>query len=425
MVKTGAWALRILDATSYNNHIQVFMGKRFFSTPYKFILILIFLCNGHLISYGQDTSRLQISIITCEPGSELYSIFGHSAIRVIDSNFVADVIYNFGTFDFDDPDFYQKFVQGKLKYFLSVNRAEDFISSYQAENRGVTEQVLLLSATEKRQIRDALAENMKEENRFYLYDFFLDNCTTRLRDILKKYKQPPINLPAVMPTEFTFRNAIHQYLDSGQMYWSKLGIDLLLGAPTDAVMTVEQQQFLPENLMIAIDRNASGNIVKATNPIYTSIKTDAASFIVTPMMCSALLLLIGVLLTFLSIVKKKLFFGLTFFDTIFFLLIGFLGCLFVFMWFGTDHIMTKQNYNLLWALPTHIIGAVFIRRKSNLAKSYFLGTAIISLLSLLFWSLLPQQLNTALIPIVVLIAIRSAHLFYTKRNLLFNGNQEM
>ena len=109
----------------------------------------------------------------------------------------------------------------------------------------MTEQVLNLSAEEKINIRHALIENLKEENKFYFYDFFLDNCTTRLRDIIVKYHNPQPKLPAVMPAHYTFRNAIHQYLDSNHKDWSKFGIDILLGAPTDAVMTTAQQQFLP------------------------------------------------------------------------------------------------------------------------------------------------------------------------------------
>ena len=417
MVKAEALVSPILDATSYNNHIQVSMGKRFFSTPYKFLLALIFLCNGHLISYGQDTSRLQISIITCEPGSELYSIFGHSAIRVIDSNFVADVIYNFGTFDFDDPDFYQKFVQGKLKYFLSVNRAEDFISSYQAENRGVTEQVLLLSATEKRQIRDALAENIKQENRFYLYDFFIDNCTTRLRDLIEKYRQPKLILPAVIPLDNTFRDAIHYYLHKGKMIWSELGIDILLGSPTDAVMTKEQQMFLPDHLMIALDKNKSGNIVLDKKSLFSSENQIENIVLNRPIIYSMLLFFFWVLLTTLARKYHKFKKVLQVFDIALFLILGLLGCLLLFMWVGTDHIMTKNNYNLLWAIPTHVFAVFLVTSRSNLAKYYYLASAIISFFLIVFYFQLPQELHPSLMYIVALIGFRSAHLFHTKRNL--------
>lgn len=401
------------------------MYERFYLLLCKFVVVTFLFVAGGGSSHAQDTSRLQISIITCEPGSELYSIFGHSAIRVVDSNFVADVIYNFGTFDFSDPDFYQKFIQGKLKYFLSIERTEDFIESYKAENRGITEQVLLLSAIEKRNIRDALAENIKEENRFYLYDFFLDNCTTRLRDIVKNNRQPAIDLPAVMPTNFTFRNAIHQYLDEGKMHWSKLGIDLLLGAPTDAVMTIEQQQFLPENLMIAFEKNSTGLLVLKTNAIYTSAVEKDSGFVITPLMCSLLLFFIGALLTWISIVKRRAGIALQTFDSMLFLIVGLLGCLFIFMWLGTDHTMTKRNYNLLWAIPFHVVAAFLVKKKTSLAKNYFLLSCLVCVLVLIFWAVLPQELNFSLIPIVLLLAVRSAHLYFNKKNLPNNAAQEV
>ena len=210
-----------------------------------------------------DTSRMQISLLTCTPGEELYATFGHSALRVIDSNSVTDLVYNYGTFDFNDPNFYSKFIRGQLKYNLSVEYFSNFKFDYQAEERGITEQILNLSAAEKLKLRAALNENLKEENRYYLYDFFLDNCTTRLRDLIFKASEPQQALPAVMPVTFTFRNAIHYYLNLQQKYWSKLGIDLLLGRPTDAVMTIEQQEFLPDNLEQVLDKIEKPNLVKS------------------------------------------------------------------------------------------------------------------------------------------------------------------
>ena len=121
---------------------------------------------------AQDSSRIKISLLTCTPGEELYSTFGHSALRVIDSNSVTDHVYNFGTFNFDDPGFYLKFVRGQLKYYVNVEDFQDFKFGYITENRGITEQDLNLTAAEKIIIHRALIENIKEENKFYMYDFF-------------------------------------------------------------------------------------------------------------------------------------------------------------------------------------------------------------------------------------------------------------
>lgn len=237
-----------------------------------FLIILLFV--QQLNSFAQDSSRIRISLLTCTPGDELYSIFGHSALRVTDSNSVTDIVYNYGTFNFDDKGFYLKFIRGQLLYYMSIVSFEDFKYTYQVTNRGMTEQVLNLSAQEKISIQHALNENLKEENKYYKYDFFLDNCTTRLRDLIVKSKTPSPVLPAVMPENTRFRQAIYQYLDKGKQYWSKLGIDILLGAPTDAVMTTSQQQFLPDNLMKALDITRNTTIVNSSNSLYT-IDTNA------------------------------------------------------------------------------------------------------------------------------------------------------
>lgn len=379
-------------------------------TAIRFFIFLALLVN--FTSSGlsaQDSSRLRISLLTCTPGDELYSIFGHSAIRITDSSNVGndyfDIVYNYGTFNFDDEGFYLKFMRGKLLYFISIVKFDDFKFDYQSTNRGMTEQVLNLTPIEKENIHFALKENLKEENRYYQYDFFLDNCTTRLRDIIEKYKQPQPLFHPVMPANTRFRQAIHQYLDSGKQYWSKLGIDILLGARTDRIMTTSQQQFLPDNLMLAMDKStprmslSSGNLYQLTN------NTDKKSWF-TPVLFFSLLL--GLFIS-LSLSKNKYaqsvlngLDGLLFFTT------GLLGIILLFMWFFTDHSMTKNNYNLFWALPTHIIFSFLINKNKPFVKKYFLATAISLAILLLLWPFLPQQMNNSLIPVVLLLLYRSA-----------------
>ncbi|CAN5873944.1 DUF4105 domain-containing protein [soil metagenome] len=360
------------------------------------------------ISFAQDSSRLRISLLTCTPGEDLYAIFGHSALRVIDSNNINnrffDVVYNYGTFDFYDENFYLKFIRGKLLYSVSDEIFNDFKTAYQLENRGITEQVLDLSAEEKINTKKLLIENLREENRYYKYDFFLDNCTTRLRDLILKIKKPAVLLPAVMPANTRFRQAIHQYLDSGKQYWSKLGIDILLGAKTDAVMTTAQQQFLPDNLMLALDKSEPSIVITSTNLYQLSTNNNKAGWF-TPMLFFSSLLIFFLLLSlsknkYLQMLLKGLD-GFLFFAT------GLLGIVLIFMWVGTDHSMTKDNYNLWWALPFHIIMAFLINSNKTFVKKYFLFTAISLLLLLLAWAFLPQQLNIALIPFVLLLAFRA------------------
>lgn len=371
-----------------------------------FINIFVFL---HICTFAQ--SRIQISLLTCAPGEELNETFGHSALRVIDSNSLTDHVYNYGIFNFEDNYFYIKFIKGKLKYFVNIDQYQDFVFYYQQANRGVTEQILNFTELEKQQIYTALIENVREENKYYQYDFFLDNCTTRVRDIIEKYKKPKLLLPPVMPTNYTFRNAIHQYLDKSNKVWSKLGIDILLGAKTDAVMTVEQQSFLPENLMHAIDSASNTSIVQSAKQIFVVNKIENKKSFFTPIFLSSFILLVFVLLSFLkNNISKKL---LKIFDFLLFFLTGALGILLMFMWVGTDHSMTKNNYNLLWASPLFAVFAFLLNKKNNQFKTISKFTFLYLLLVLGSWFFLPQLMNIGLLPIVVLLAWRSwVHKFF-------------
>jgi hypothetical protein len=335
----------------------------------------------------------------------LYSLFGHTAIRITDSSAATDVVYNYGTFNFDDKNFYLKFVQGKLNYFVSADDFETFKYQYQVTNRGITEQVLMLSSSEKIALHNFLRENLNEENRYYQYDFFFNNCTTKIRDILLKMKSPPPHLPAVMPITTRFRQAIHAYLDKGQQPWSKLGIDILLGAKTDRVMTASDQQFLPDNLMKSLDSSRNNGIVQSSQNLYQLEPIVKNTGWFSPMVFFASWLLLMIVLQITAKEKWPVLIGGL--DGLLFFLTGFLGIVLILMWVATDHSMTKDNYNLLWAIPSHILISFFINSRKKWVKMYWLFTSIAGILLLTAWAFLPQQLNIALISFVVLLTYRA------------------
>ncbi len=373
------------------------------------ILFISILANWHISTFAQDSSHIRISLLTCAPGNdELYEVFGHCGLRVTDSSSVTDYVYNYGTFDFGDPGFYMKFIRGKLLYYVSVENFEDFKFAYQQDNRAITEQVLNLSADEKIKMDEALINNAKEENKFYKYDFFFDNCTTRLRDMIENNKHPHPVFKPVMSVGTTFRQAIYQYLDNGKAYWGKLGIDILLGAKTDAVMTTAQSQFLPNNLMISLD-NADHNhqlVLSKSNLFTTSPPADNNSFFTPGILFTSIFLFIVLISLSKNNIIQKFLLG---FDSIFFFFTGLLGILLILMWTATDHVLCANNYNLLWAWPTHTVMAFYIHSKKRWAKKYYLFTAILLSIVLLSWFFLPQQMNNALIPIVLLLIYRSAN----------------
>ena len=136
--------------------------------------------------------QAEISILTCAPGTELYSLFGHTAIRVSDPYQKIDAVFNYGTFDFRTPHFYLKYAKGLLLYQLSVTSYENFISSYILDDRSVWSQTLQLDSLTKQQLFDNLLKNQLPENRTYLYNFLFDNCSTRVRDMISESIKSPI-----------------------------------------------------------------------------------------------------------------------------------------------------------------------------------------------------------------------------------------
>jgi hypothetical protein len=234
----------------------------------------------------------------------------------------------------------------------------------------------------------------------------LGNFTKRFGDALFRRKKNHPALKAVMPDGTRFREAIHQYLDKNNKQWSKLGIDILLGVPTDAVMSTAQSQFLPEILMKAFDStNTNHELVLSTTNLYPLQDINGKPSFFTPVVVFGMLLLLIILLD-LSKQKWALAF-LSGFDGLLFFLTGAIGILLIFMWTGTDHTMTKGNYNLLWAWPTHAVAAFFINSKKHWIKKYLMLTSIGLVIVLLSWFFLPQQLNNSLILICVLLLFRS------------------
>jgi hypothetical protein len=373
----------------------------------KFFFLLLFILFTGSLHAQTDTCGLRITLITCAPGEELYSIFGHSAIRVTDSAAGTDYIFNYGTFEFS-PEFYKLFIQGKLLYYLSIEPFSDFVANYQWESRSIIEQELLLSCSEKLELYAALQTNALPQNKFYRYDFLFDNCSTRLRDIIAQNTDTTVVFKNMLPDRTpTFRNLIHTYLNRGGQYWSRLGIDMLLGVKLDRKVTNEEAMFLPDYLKLGFD-NAFVNKLPLVSPaqdvlVMPSPLNDDSLF--RPSLVFALLLLTTVVLKYLT--TKWSAIAVSIIDFIVFFGTGLAGILMLFMWFGTDHTVCQNNYNLLWALPTHAIAAFFVHKRNSLSKIYFGITFLYTLLVLLSWFFLPQQMNHAIIPLMLFILFRS------------------
>lgn len=356
----------------------------------------------------EDSCNLQISLLTCGPGEDLYSVFGHTAIRVRDAAAGSDVIFNYGTFDFADPDFYVKFVKGKLIYYVSADHFTNFYKEYEYFNRSIVEQMLTLSCDEKENLYQALKVNAQEENKNYRYEFLFDNCSTRPRDMVMRNANDSISFKRIIPNPGpTFRDMIHEYLYKGGKYWSAFGIDLLLASRIDRPATNLEAMFLPDYLMKGFDSAyVKGQpLVGSKKLILPASEEEKSSFSITPMIVMITLLLVGAFLAYTKNNRWQKFANV--FDIAFFLLLGIAGCLMLYMWYGTEHELCRNNYNLYWALPTHIVAAFFVGSNKAWVRKYFTISAILAAVFFAMWAFLPQGMNYAFLPVVFLSAIRS------------------
>ena len=377
----------------------------------KFLPVWVLLLALPLGSIAQrDSSGLRVSLLTCSPGSELYSTFGHSALRIVDSTAGTDIVYNFGVFDFYDPDFYLKFVRGKLLYYLDQQAFPDFIYGYELEGRQISEQVLHIPSKQKIKLQQYLFQKVRPENRSYKYDFLFDNCTTRLRDLILKSLPDEGKLVCVTrPGEQTFRKQLHTYLDGNGKDWAKLGIDILLGRRLDRVMTDNEAMFLPDYLEKGIDGTTLNGRPLVSEKILILPRRLVAVPISSPPTSLIILGLWCIMILLAARSQQPLLVRLTrISDMLLFLFTGLLGILLVFMWTGTDHQICKDNMNLLWAMPLHLPAAFLTRSPSRWVKGYFKGVAWLSMILLFGWPALSQSLNISLLPIIVWMGF-SAH----------------
>mgnify|MGYP006140516297 FL=1 len=384
-------------------------------TKNKISLLIFF-----LIIMGLAPAKAQfyeISLLTCEPGDQLYSSFGHSAIRVREIGSEGrDMVFNFGTFDFDTPNFYGKFATGKLNYMLSVSTYDRFIIEYDYYKRGVTEQVLDMSMDQKDLLVQHLDALYDPARRFYKYDFFFNNCATKVRDAFEIAigKQLVWN-DSVATEEKTFRALIDESVYP--LPWADLGIDLALGAVIDRNATEREKQFLPYYMEQAFAKativgdGPSRPLVKETRVILEYPDTEKSMGLMNPYVVFWVLAVVYGLVTFLGFRKGRLFKGL---DVGLFSLLGLIGVVVTFLWFFTDHSATLWNWNILWAFPGHLVLAWALVKNPTKPwiSKYLLGVLIATSVALVIWITGMQSFHPSLVPVFLIILLRANFLFY-------------
>ena len=384
-----------------------------FSTLIKYNRSLLFV---FLLIYSMGiqaqvslSENAQISMLTCSKGDDLYNTFGHTAIHIKDLDNNINIVFNYGMFSFggssfqDQLNFGVKFVRGKLEYWLGVEDYSDFVSSYTRQERWVYEQVLNLNQAEKQHLFNALVINYEPENRAYRYDFFFDNCSSRVRDIIVDAIGPVFggeNAPIHEPTDQSYIDLINPYIK--EKPWLDIGMDIMLGLPSSRKASKYEFMFLPYHLKEQVSL-AEGLVLSEQYIIEFPFRDIEKSefHLFTPFKLFSLLFILIAALSYRNYKAEKHWFWL---DRILIFISGLFGTLFLFMWFGTDHLPAHANLNMFWAFPLNLIAFLFLKNKKW--QLYFKFVAGLCAFILLAWFLSPQQYHLAIIPLAGIYILR-------------------
>lgn len=360
----------------------------------------------------------KISVLTSGSGDILYTAFGHSAIRVKDPALGIDEVYNYGIFDTSGENFYLKFAQGRMDYKLEREPFKYYIESYKIENRWVKEQILNLSLKDKNKLFHYLENNNLPENKVYAYDYFSNNCATKIWDVLAaSLGEGLVFEKSYIDEQFTFRALVHQNIKVNS--WGAFGIDLALGSDIDRLASQKEHMYLPIYVMeqLKVAQFDGKHIAAPAVSLYEpNPKEPENHFLTSPLAFSFLIALIILIKTYSDYKKGKRSVGL---DFSIFLITGLAGLVIFLLWFFTDHIWTVDNYNILWAFPLSVFTSFLVLRQ-NLAQwvnIYVLTLIALMAVLVIFWILKLQYFTPVLLPLLIALTIRYVYILYFSKSL--------
>ena len=354
----------------------------------------------------QLSEESKVVMFTAGPGLELYAGFGHSALWISDPVNKVDRLYNYGTFDFDTPNFYGKFVRGKLDYILSVYPFRYFIEDNSSSKRLVTGQLLNLNLAEKQRMFEYLENNALPEHCFYKYDFLWDNCSTRIRDVLTKTIDGKLDFNT-RDVNISFRKMLYPYLTYTP--WTKFGINMILGLPSDRKATPWEYMYLPESMRIAF----AGATIES-NGVKRKLVTEERQYLPCrltftnnkfddPIPVFSMILLVIVLITLYEWKKNMRF---KWMDYILFTISSIAGLFLFFMWVGTDHAATAKNMNVLWLFPAQALFLVSFFFRNELRRKMILTAFIYQFLVSFIMFIWPQDAEISFMIISFVFVVR-------------------
>ena len=379
--------------------------------------LFLFQANAQL----QLSKESEVSILTIGPGFVLNDAFGHSAIRIKDPSQNIDLIFDYGRYDFQAKGFYLNFAKGKLDYEIGWTYSEDFISNYKLQQRRVTAQIINLTLKEKQNLFEGLQTNIQPQNKSYSYDFFYNNCASKIKDVLVDTSNK--NISFLTPENFeqlSFRELIRSHVP--QNSWGGLGIDAALGSVIDRLASVEEHLFLPKYLDEILKHSKfdpeASKLVLRSEVLNQTQKSKPSTFWWSPLVILGLVSITIVGMTYYDWTSKS---RNKFLDALLFFTTGSIGILILFLWFATDHTATAYNYNFLWAFGFNLIMLKTVL-KDKLKKRFigYLKFLILLLTLMLLHSLTGvQAFNYTIIPLWIALLIRYGfliHWFSQKKN---------
>lgn len=350
----------------------------------------------------EQSDSIKVSLLTCYPGEEVYELYGHTALRVRGENF--DSVWNYGLFDFAEPNFVGRFVKGDTYYYTGGYPTEWFLVGYRDAGRKVMEQELRLSPIQSRKVLDALHKACLPENSRYKYDYVKDNCATRPAAVLYSVLGDSISVPED-GRYGSYRKAMKNF--HSHYPWYALGIDIALGAPIDTLISGNDENFLPLELMRHIDeaKYADGRSLVANKTLLVEGEDDATlpptPWYLTPLFIFWALFVITILACY-KWYGNQIFIRL--YSSIFFGVVGIFGVVLAYLVFISSHEAASPNMLLAWFNPLALIVPICIwwRATRPLVTAYMVANIIALITMCIIWNFQPQTGNAAFIPLLLI-----------------------
>ncbi len=382
---------------------------------YFFFLLLLSIYSG-LSAQIKLSAHSEVSIVTAGPGDVFYEAFGHSAIRIKDPILNFDIIYNYGIFDFNQPNFYSNFAKGNMIYSLARYNFNYFLANYKKDKRWLKQQVLNLTQPEKQAYFNFLEKNALLENKNYKYDPYFNNCATILRDLSKSVLGSKII--------FNSNNSIIvrslRQLTNDEIHWNSwgsFGLNLICGTRLDTKVSYEESMFLPDyvyssfkNATILIENQAKKFVLRE-DTLLSFEEKEPSALLLNPFLLSSILALLVLFITYKDLKTKK---RTKFIDFILFFGTGIIGAVLIFLWFFSSHSTAPNNFNILWAFAINIIISFLMLKKElpRWLKKYLFVLLLFLVVISIIWLMKIQVFPIAILPLIILLFSR--YLFLSK-----------